>query len=377
MSSSTSALTSVVSGSTVSTVATVQKRTTLTTLPDQMAALIIGFAGNPRTTEEVCKSLRHPSFLAFRCILDGYMQHERISEIAFRLMPAKGIIPSHIQCVSIVENTRQAIVEKALCTHIPVLDPIEAPLNPLLDKIQEAEDANLIQCFKIIANQISKKDRPALEGTQAQKASAIRQWMQENTKKLAAITNLDLSNKRLTTLPKEVCQLTGLQHLYLSSNELAGLPIEIGELANLQRLYLDNNQLTQIPDEIGQLDKLLELDLCGNQLTKTPPAAIWQLTKLELLDLSKNQLTQIPAEVGELTHLQGLYLHNNQLAEFPVEIGKLTNLEVLDLTENQLKQIPAVIGRLGNLRDLYLGSNQLTQIPKEIFQLKLEAIDLD
>ncbi|MEH2167460.1 MAG: leucine-rich repeat domain-containing protein, partial [Nostoc sp.] len=44
------------------------------------------------------------------------------------------------------------------------------------------------------------------------------------------VTQLDLSGKRLTTLPPEFGQLTNLQTLYLTDNQLSSLPPEFGQL---------------------------------------------------------------------------------------------------------------------------------------------------
>ena len=64
---------------------------------------------------------------------------------------------------------------------------------------------------------------------------------------------LRLSGSRLTVLPPEIGQLTGLVRLDPSSNQLTALPPEIGQLTSLMYLDLSSNQLTALPPEIGQL----------------------------------------------------------------------------------------------------------------------------
>ncbi|NEU81532.1 leucine-rich repeat domain-containing protein, partial [Nostoc sp. UIC 10630] len=61
------------------------------------------------------------------------------------------------------------------------------------------------------------------------------------------VTELDLSNKGLTTLPPKIGQLTNLQSLDLSENQLSSLPPKIGQLTNLQSLDLSENQLSSLP----------------------------------------------------------------------------------------------------------------------------------
>jgi Leucine-rich repeat (LRR) protein len=104
------------------------------------------------------------------------------------------------------------------------------------------------------------------------------------------ITELDLFEKKIITLPIEIGQLSNLTELDLRFNQLISLPAVIGQLINLTEFYLSYNQLTSLPKEIGQLTKLTKLYLSSNQLT-TLPKEIGQLTKLKELDLWNNQFS--------------------------------------------------------------------------------------
>ena len=136
-------------------------------------------------------------------------------------------------------------------------------------------------------------------------------------------TELDLSGKKLTSLPAEIGELKSLTALYLSNNQLTSLPAEIAELKNLTVLFLFGNQLTSVPAEIAELKNLIKLDLSGNQLTS------------------------VPAEIAELKNLTVLYLSQNKLTSLPVEIAELKNLTVLDLSGNPLEFPPLDIARRG------------------------------
>ena len=67
------------------------------------------------------------------------------------------------------------------------------------------------------------------------------------------LQRLNLSLKKLTTLPPAIGMLTQLQMLNLCHNQLITLPPEIGLLTSLQNLYLSHNSLATLPPEIGLL----------------------------------------------------------------------------------------------------------------------------
>ena len=84
------------------------------------------------------------------------------------------------------------------------------------------------------------------------------------------VTELDLSDNELESLPSEICQLTSLKELDLSYNALSSLPSEIGQLTNLTSLNLDANSLSSLPAEISQLTSLTSLWLGSNELEELP-----------------------------------------------------------------------------------------------------------
>ncbi|WP_341526566.1 COR domain-containing protein [Nostoc sp. UHCC 0302] len=181
-------------------------------------------------------------------------------------------------------------------------------------------------------------------------------------------TELDLSEKQLSSLPPEICQLSNLTTLDLNNNQLSSLPPEVCQLSNLTTLELNNNQLSSLPPEISQLSNLIWLDLDNNQLSSLPPE-ISQLSNLTGLDLGNNQLSSLPPKISQLSNLTTLFLHNNQLSSLPPEISQLSNLIWLSLANNQLSSLPPEISQLSNLITLYLDKNQLSSLPLEINQL--------
>jgi len=229
-------------------------------------------------------------------------------------------------------------------------------------------------------------------------------------------TELDLSNKKIKSLPAEIGQLTNLTELNLHGNRLTSVHKELEEKELLKiieeadrdgrtELDLSNEKIKSLPAEIGQLKNLKVLDLSGNSLTWLP-TEISKLSKLERLDLSSNKINVLPTEIGQLSNLQEFDIYRNELKEFPValtycnklkalrmggeptgkcemhelppEIRRLKELSKLDLTGNCLTRLPCEIGLLTNLRELVLAGNWLSLLPSEIGSLqKLVKLDLE
>jgi Leucine-rich repeat (LRR) protein len=106
---------------------------------------------------------------------------------------------------------------------------------------------------------------------------------------------LNLSEKKLKTIPEMIRKLTNLKILDLSHNQITEIPDAITQLSNLTWLDLGYNQITAIPDAIANLANLTELYLWNNQITAITDA-IKSLTKLQYLDLRGNPIS-IPRDL--------------------------------------------------------------------------------
>ncbi|MDE3741329.1 DUF5018 domain-containing protein [Maribacter polysaccharolyticus] len=183
------------------------------------------------------------------------------------------------------------------------------------------------------------------------------------------IIELNIEYGTISTLPKEIGQLTSLESLNLARNQLAAIPAEIKQLVHLEFLNASNNELMVIPSEIGQLTSLIELNLFGCYISQIPPE-IGQLKNLEKLHLHWNNITSLPPEIGQLTNLELLRLDDNELTEIPPEIGRLSNLKMLLIGSNDYTELPSEIGQLTKLTRLSSTNGPLTHLPPEIGQLR-------
>ncbi len=192
------------------------------------------------------------------------------------------------------------------------------------------------------------------------------------------ITGLNLSDKKLTSVPEEIFQLAYLTKLDLSKNKLTSIPAGIGNLINLEYLNLSSNELELLPPETVTLVKLIKLFLGNNQLTSLPEG-IGNLTLLEELSVSNNQLTSLPAEIGNLKQLNVLELGFNKLTTVPTEFRELIQVKVLNIEFNEFgpRVLPWEIGFLTELEELNISGNQLNNLQENIANLsKLRVFKL-
>lgn len=183
---------------------------------------------------------------------------------------------------------------------------------------------------------------------------------------------INASNNKLTSLPNNIGQLSGLLGLYVNKNQLTNLPDSIGDLASLQILQADNNHLKTLPISIGDLWKLEHLSLACNKLTVLPDE-ITDLRELTFLDVNTNKLTGLPEDIGDLVKLKFLDISANSISELPDSISNLKNLERLRACQNKLKELPAGLN-LSSLTVLYLDGNKLTNLSTIAYAVNLSNL---
>ena len=117
---------------------------------------------------------------------------------------------------------------------------------------------------------------------------------------LVPITEVNLSENQLLSVPPELFQMHSLQVLKLTYNRLVELPSSDNPLdpvytaSQIKYLDLDWNQLKVLPEDLfrGFAPSLEELSVNQNKLHDLPPG-IWVMPKLKRLQLGHNRLSRM------------------------------------------------------------------------------------
>lgn len=138
---------------------------------------------------------------------------------------------------------------------------------------------------------------------------------------------------------------------HISDLVLVGLQLEsmpVGFLrcfSHLRWLNLSNNRLTTMPEDIGQMTGLTTLRMTHNRIRMTQPAAeaLSHLSRLHTLDLSFNPLGSISLQFRQLSPLRELSLRQTNLQAIPAGLEWCGLLELADLRDNQIAVIPQAL----------------------------------
>ena len=184
---------------------------------------------------------------------------------------------------------------------------------------------------------------------------------EENLKKMAAVTELDLSECGLTDL-SGIEYFTGLVTLDCSGNKLTSLDFSASSatatkaansagLTALKELDCSDNQLTSL--NVDGLTALEDLDCGQNRLTSFTVAG---LSKLSRLDCADNRLTSV--SVSNLPALENLKLEYNQLTA--IDVSTVPSVHYLGCYGNRLTSLD--VSKLTRLEGLYCYENCLSSL---------------
>ncbi len=187
--------------------------------------------------------------------------------------------------------------------------------------------------------------------------------------------DIEISNKGIKELPKELRVLDHLWFLDANNNSINIIPDELYDLP-LKALSLLNNNIEYISNKIGKLNDLSLLGLCQNDIS-TLPDSIYNLENLKTLCLHDNKLIKISHKISNMKNLTTLTISNNDIKYLPNTIGKLHLLESLDIENTLIDKIALEILSLPNLKHITFDDKHLPLLIKNFHLFKhMDTINL-
>ncbi|XP_043234427.1 leucine-rich repeats and immunoglobulin-like domains protein 1 isoform X2 [Amphibalanus amphitrite] len=222
------------------------------------------------------------------------------------------------------------------------------------------------------------------------------------------VHNLDLSNNRITGLPRRAFpDGSQLRRLKLHNNRISS-PRELRRLRNLRHLEvlkLSKNRISRLKKDMFRgLGQLRELDLNRNRLSEIDSLVFSGLHSLQVLKLKRNGIRRLMD--GAFYHLHNmtqLYLDHNQIRNItkgwlfglkPLERFSLSHNELqrtdldcwrycehlafLDLSYNQLSAVDThTFAKLPRLQQLVLDHNRIALIDENALRGSPKLRDLE
>lgn len=137
---------------------------------------------------------------------------------------------------------------------------------------------------------------------------------------------LNLSEKSLEILPREIAKEDCIETLDLSKNYFRQFPMDIFKMKGLKKVDLSNNTLMSFP-ALQQPSEIVSFKLNGNRITSVPKAYLLQFKNIEHLYLKDNEgISSLPDEIAELKTLKNLDIRGTTLAKSYVKVTKLMKL---------------------------------------------------
>ena len=240
-----------------------------------------------------------------------------------------------------------------------------------IEKAAELEEArNLIEFYDEIKSRaavltlvpVADLELPVLGENLIENANQARLWLSSHQEILDQFTFIDLSNRELTSVPKEISLLRNVEEIILSFNKIVKFPQELLSLSRLRDLELFHNELRFIPDEIPLLQSLEKLSLGQNKIESLPDS-ITTMHHVRELDVSRNRITALPENLSSMKHLREFHAASNLITELPADMGNMHGLLRLDLSNNLIVIIPDDFCEMASIEYLNLSRNYLTGLP--------------
>jgi Leucine-rich repeat (LRR) protein len=196
-----------------------------------------------------------------------------------------------------------------------------------------------------------------------QSVPATFQYLKEYQRRLAWIAEtsaLDLSSMglKVSTLPLEVTNMTGLTSLNLSRNAMTALSGSLHHMVSLTELDLQECRgLRELSPEVGLMTQLKHIITLQCSLSSPPP---------EVLAVGVPAVLDYLARIYSARASHALHLNGLDLVSTDTAISKVDGLIILSMANNKLQDVSSALARLVTLQTLDLRANWLQSLPREL-----------
>jgi Leucine-rich repeat (LRR) protein len=131
-----------------------------------------------------------------------------------------------------------------------------------------------------------------------------------------SVLYLDLSKRKLKSIPAIVYTFKNLKGLNVSKNGISELNDSIFLLKNLEELELGKNKFKSFPMQLCSISTLIFLSINRNEISSLPPC-LSMLKSVETLDIWGTNISSFPESFVEMPNLKFLDARSMQFnAEF-------------------------------------------------------------
>lgn len=109
---------------------------------------------------------------------------------------------------------------------------------------------------------------------------------------------------------------------------------------SISQLNLSDNKLTDLPLGVFQIKSLIRLDVSRNEINSLP-SGDWTCCSLNYFDISHNHLMSLPLALFTLPELKELLCNNNAIREVPLKFWQAPKLQKFHLQRNKLESFPS------------------------------------
>lgn len=167
------------------------------------------------------------------------------------------------------------------------------------------------------------------------------------------IKDLNLSEKNLYKLTKDIALLTNLTYINVSNNRLTALPKSLQSCGNLAEINCSMNDIRDL--DLNDFKNLLKLDCSNNKIISLK---IDECISLEYLDIESNRISDLalPSHFSQNTKMFSLFMDNNFLKKIPdIYAGCI----YISINSNQITENEDIASRFTKCVQLSLSSNHI------------------